>query len=151
MNIYGERQHPEKFIPMTIKKVLNNETITIHGTRGGELSSRCWIHAREVCNGLIHLTKVGVVGESYNIVGEEKDVLDIANRIAVAVTMKPLEEKKIDWVDFHRTRPGHDSRYALSGEKLKKMGWVPRFSLDDSLGKTVRWSIQSENKRWLNL
>jgi len=151
MNIYGERQHPEKFIPMTINKVLTGEKIVLHGIKGGKCSSRCWIHAREVCNGLIYLTSIGVMGESYNIVGEEKDVLDIANRISIAITMKPLEESKIEWVDFHKTRPGHDSRYALSGEKLKKIGWIPTFSIDDSLGKTVRWSIQSENKRWLNL
>lgn len=149
MNIYGERQHPEKFIPMTVKKILEKEPVTIHGVKGQEVSSRCWIHAREVCNGLLFLTERGKVGEIYNIVGEEKDVLTLANNISIAINNKKLE--KIDWVNFHQTRPGHDIRYALSGEKLKKMGWKPQFTLDESLGRMIRWMIQSENIKWLNL
>ena len=50
MNIFGERQHPEKFIPMAVRSILKEEPVTIHGIEGGEVSSRCWIHAREVGN-----------------------------------------------------------------------------------------------------
>ena len=30
MNVFGERQHPEKFIPNTVWKAINNEKIIIH-------------------------------------------------------------------------------------------------------------------------
>ena len=30
MNVFGERQNPEKFIPMVIKKVRDNELVTVH-------------------------------------------------------------------------------------------------------------------------
>ena len=33
MNVFGERQHPEKFIPMCIKKARDGETVTIHSDR----------------------------------------------------------------------------------------------------------------------
>lgn len=150
MNIGFERQHPEKFVPMTIRKILNNEVITIHGIEG-EVSTRKWIHAREVCNGLLFLTENGKRGETYNIVGEEKSVLDIANMISNTIRGHRLNEMEIEYIDFHSTRPGHDLRYSLDGSKIKKLGWEPNLSLEESLEKAVRWMIQSENKKWLNL
>ena len=33
MNVFGERQHPEKFIPMCIKKIRDGETVTIHSDK----------------------------------------------------------------------------------------------------------------------
>ena len=151
MNIYGERQHPEKFIPMVIRRLLNGEKITLHGVKGGKISSRCWIHAREIFNGLLYLTERGKVGETYNIVGEEETVVQIANRISKVINNRDLLPGEIEWVDYHSTRPGHDLRYALDGTKIKKIGWQPRFTLDESMGRMVRWMIQPENRRWLIL
>jgi len=54
-------------------------------------------------------------------------------------------------VDYHSSRPGHDLRYALDGEKMKEMGWtVPAF-FEASLEKTVRWMLEPENIKWLFL
>ena len=50
-------------------------------------------------------------------------------------------------VDFHSARPGHDLRYALSGQKLKKMGWQPKKNIERRIKQTVDWTIK--NKRWL--
>ena len=58
------------------------------------------------------------------------------------------EEKEVEFVDFHSTRPGHDLRYALSGEKLKEMGFEYKLSLDELFDKMIRWMIESENRRW---
>lgn len=52
-----------------------------------------------------------------------------------------------EMVDFHSSRPGHDLRYALNGEKLAKFGWLPPVSFEDSLDKTVKWSLERE--KWL--
>jgi len=150
MNIFGERQHPEKFIPMTIRKILNNEIITIHGT-GGNIGTRKWIHAREVCNGLLFLTKKGIIGETYNIVGKEKNVLEVANIISNTIRGKGLDESEIEYIDFHHTRKGHDLRYSLDANKMTKLGWTPKLNFEDSLKKVVRWAIESKNKKWLNL
>ena len=95
--------------------------------------------------------KKGVIGETYNIIGEEENVLNLANEVSNVIKGKKLDEKQIEWIDFHTTRPGHDLRYALSGDKMKKLGWIPAFTLKESFGRMVRWMIQSENKKWLNL
>ena len=50
-------------------------------------------------------------------------------------------------VDFHSDRPGHDLRYGLNGNKMFNMGWVLPINFEDSIKKTVLWTL--ENQEWL--
>jgi len=145
MNAFGERQHVEKFIPKVIKKILNDETVYIHSypdkIRPG---SRFYIHGRNIAAAVLFLIQNGTLGEKYNVVGEkEVDNLEMAQLIA-SIIGKPL---KYEMVDFHSTRPGHDHRYALDGTKLFEMGWKLPLTFEDSLRKTVEWTLH--NKKWL--
>ena len=149
MNIIGERQHPEKFVPKTIRCLLKGEKILLHGVSKGEQSSRCWIHARNVADGLMFLINNGVNNETYNIVGEEQTVYEMANWICQSVRGRDLKDEDVQWLDYHSARPGHDKRYALNGNKLKQLGWVPPIILRKSIQKTVRWSLK--NRDWLNI
>lgn len=151
MNIIGERQHPEKFVPKTIRAILNNEKVILHGKNKEDQSSRCWIHARNVADALLFLLEKGKPKETYNIVGEERTVLEMANWICEAIKGRKLKDEEIEFVDYHTARPGHDKRYALSGEKLAKMGWKPPVDLEQSLKKTVKWTLEPQNRKWLNL
>lgn len=149
MNIVGERQHPEKLIPKTIRALLRGQKVTIHGKSKMDQSSRCWIHARSVADGLQFVLEHGEKEQSYNIVGEEKSVYDIANWISQVTKGRDLRDQDIEWVDYHTARPGHDKRYALDGTKLKSMGWVPPISLEKSIKKTTNWSLK--HREWLGL
>jgi len=145
MNVFGERQHFEKFIPMIISKVLKGEEVTIHSnpskTKAG---SRFYIHARNVADVILFLLEHGKVSDKYNIVGErEVDNLEMAEFIAKAIG-KPLKYKM---VDFHSSRPGHDLRYALFGRKVKSIGYEYPVNFEDSLTKTIEWFLT--NRRWL--
>ena len=147
MNVIGERQHPEKFIPMCIKKILNGETVIIHSDKTKTKSgSRCWIHARNVLKAMRFLTENGEVGEKYNIVGEERNNLVIAEFIAQILG----KQLKYEMIDFHSSRPGHDLRYSLDGTKLKSMGFDYPISLRQSLEKTIKWYTKPNNKKWLS-
>lgn len=149
MNIVGERQHPEKFVPKTIKAILNNKKVILHGRGREDLSSRCWIHARNVADSLLFLLDKAEKGEFYHIVGEEKTVLEIADWVCEIIKDRKLKDEEIEFLDYHTARPGHDKRYALSGEKLAKMGWKSPIDLEKSLKKTVEWTLKY--KKWLNL
>lgn len=151
MNVFGERQHPEKFVPLAVRKILKKEPVPIHSSSDKAISSRCWIHAREVASALLFLLNKGKIGESYNIIGEERDVLYLANRISQVILEKDLESQMVEMVNFHETRPGHDLRYALCGDKMAKLGWKPSLTLEDSFDRMVRWMIRPENLVWLNL
>lgn len=145
MNAMGERQHVEKFIPKVIKKVLNDELIEIHSYPDKKTSgTRYYIHARNIAAGVLFLLENGTIGESYNLTGEkEVSNLEMAQLIADTIG-KNLNYKM---VDFHSDRPGHDLRYGLDGDKMKKMGWKLPVDFKTSIRNTVKWTIV--NKKWL--
>ena len=147
MNVFGERQYVEKFIPLCIRKLTLGETIEIHSypgcTRPG---SRFYIHARNVASAVMFLIANGQVGEKYNISGEkEVDNLELASTIARIMG----KELKTEMVDFHAKRPGHDLRYGLDGSKLKNMGWMLPVSFEQSLEKMIKWTLADSNRHWL--
>lgn len=145
MNAFGERQDPEKFIPGTLRKVLNGETVLIHANKDKtKAGSRFYIHCRNIAATILFLLDKGVPRDKYNIVGEkEVDNLELAQLIA-SIAGKPL---KYEMVDFHSSRPGHDLRYALDGTKMHNMGWHLPVNFEDSLRKVIEWTL--EYPKWL--
>jgi len=145
MNAFGERQHVEKFIPLCIKKMINNEKIYIHSYPDKKTSgTRFYIHARNIAEAVLFLIKNGEIGEKYNISGErEVSNLEMAQMIAKFMN----KELDYEMVDFHSSRPGHDLRYGLDGSKLFNMGFKLPINFEESLRKTVEWTL--ENMKWL--
>jgi dTDP-glucose 4,6-dehydratase len=145
MNAFGERQHVEKFIPLCVKKIINNEKIYIHSYPDKKISgTRFYIHARNIADAVLFLIKNGTIGEKYNISGErEVSNLEMAQMIARFMN----KEFDYELIDFHSTRPGHDLRYGLDGSKLFEMGFKLPINFEESLRKTVEWTL--ENQKWL--
>jgi dTDP-glucose 4,6-dehydratase len=145
MNAFGEKQHVEKFIPKVIKKVLNKETVKIHSYPDKKTSgTRFYIHARNIAAGVLFLLKNGTIGESYNLTGE-KEVSNLEMAQIISKTMNKQLNYKM--VDFHSDRPGHDLRYGLDGSKMFEMGWKLPINFEDSIKKTVLWTLK--NQEWL--
>jgi len=152
MNIYGERQSPEKFVPMCLKNCIEGKEQMIHAELKPGVDStydksevlgvgqRHWLHARNASDATLFLLKNGKSGEFYNIVGDiELDNDEMANMISKIVG-KPL---KLNYTDVHKARKGHDRRYALDGSKLKELGWTPPVGFDESLRKNIEWTIKN--------
>ena len=147
MNVFGERQHVEKFIPMTIKNILLGKKVLIHSDKKKKSpGSRFYIHARNVCSSLLFLLKKGKIGEKYHVIGEKE-----INNFELASLIAKILGKKLNYkmVDFHSTRPGHDLRYALKDTNLKALGWKQPKNFETSLQKTIKWTLK--NKKWVNL
>ena len=145
MNAFGERQHVEKFIPLCIKKILNDELIYIHSYPNKKDSgTRFYIHAQNIASAVLFLINNGKLGEKYNIAGE-KEVSNL--ELAILIAKYVGKELKYEMIDFHSTRPGHDLRYGLNGDKLHELGWNPKFNFEQSLEKTVKWTLN--NLEWL--
>ena len=156
MNVFGERQHPEKYIPMTIKNVRDGGMVTIHSDSTKTIpGSRHYIHAEDVASAVLFLVNYkgefeptwgGAKCPKFNIVGsEELNNLQLAQIIAEAQD----KELKYELVDFHSARPGHDLRYALDGEKMKSIGWTPSKSVRERIADVTKWTLA--NKRWISL
>lgn len=147
MNAFGERQHPEKFVPKVVRSVLTGETVSIHASHDRLTSgSRFYIHCRNIAAATLFLLMGGTPRDKYNIVGErEVSNLVLAQAIA-AIIGKPLH---YEMVDFHSSRPGHDLRYGLDGTKLRIIGWQPPKNFEESLEKAIRWMLKAENRKWV--
>lgn len=145
MNVFGERQHPEKFIPNTVRKVMEGQIVTIHADATRTIpGSRFYIHADNVADAVLFLLEHGENGDKYNIVGRrEVDNLELAQLIARIVG----KEFKYEMVDFHSSRPGHDLRYALNGDKLRQLGWMPQERFANGLYRTVKFFMEHQSWR----
>lgn len=162
MNCVGERQHPEKFLPMVIRRVLRGETLDIHASADhSDMGSRIYLHARnysDACRWLIERNEVthfntgvrppphGTRPDKWNIPGQSRlSNLEFAQRVA-AIIGKPLSWRV---VDGNAGRPGHDLHYGLDGRKIHAAGWAPPVAFDAALVKTVQWYLN--NPQWLDL
>ena len=154
MNLFAERQDAEKFIPKPLKAIMEGREVEIHVSPTGEPGSRHYIHCRNKSNALVWLLQNHPPKmypevdrpDRYHITGQrEIDNLEMAQILADILNM-PLTYKL---VDYHTIRPGHDSRYALDSSKIFSLGWKPPISFEDSLRKTVEWTLT--HPEWLDI
>ena len=138
-NNFGPGQFPEKFIPTIINNIIKNKNIPIYGS--GK-NSREWIYVDDHAEGLIEVSKKGLIGHQYNIgSGIRLNNLDIANKIILLfkqITKKNTRSKIV----FVKDRPGHDMCYSLNSKKIKeKLGWETKYKINEALSKTITWYI----------
>lgn len=152
MNVFGNRQHPEKYIPKCIRSIDNGETLCIHSdSTKTNPGSRHYIHGEDVADAIIFLMKNEncLLSENnlcpkFNVVGQEElNNLELAQIIAEVIN-KPL---KYEFVDFHTSRPGHDLRYAIAGDRLASLGWVPKVTVRERVREVVEWSLN--HSEWI--
>ena len=141
-NNYGPKQHPEKLIPKLIYNILNKKPLTIYG-KG--LNSREWIYVLDHCEALIKIMLKGKIGEFYNI-GSNKNLnnLQVSNEL-LKVSKNIIKVDKKVKILFVKDRPGHDKRYALNSNKIKKkLRWFPRTNFGQGIKLTFNWYLKNK-------
>jgi dTDP-glucose 4,6-dehydratase len=142
-NNYGPKQHPEKLIPKLIYNISNNKNLPIYGN--GK-NSREWIYVTDHCEALIKVFQKGKVGEFYNI-GSNKNL----NNREICKALLKIAKNKIKLgpnakIIFIKDRPGHDIRYALNSNKIKRdLKWKPKKSFEMGLKETVSWYLENND------
>lgn len=139
-NNYGPWQYPEKLIPVVILKALSNEKIPVYGDGR---NVREWLYVEDCAEAILMIADKGKPGDIYNIgSNEEKRNIDVVKEI-LRIINKPE-----DLIEFVKDRPGHDFRYSMNTEKIKKeIGWSPKTVFKDGIERTVRW--YRANIKWL--
>ena len=143
-NNYGPGQFPEKLIPTLIYNILNNKPLPIYG-KG--INSREWIFVNDHCSGLFNVLKKGISGESYNI-GTGKNItnLNLTKLLLNIVKNKKIKIGNKVKIKFVKDRPGHDLRYALNSNKIKKkLKWRPAKSCKEGLSETLIWYYNNKS------
>ncbi len=139
-NNYGPWQYPEKLIPVVIFKALNDEPVPVYG-KG--LNVREWLYVSDCVEAMFMVLEKGKPGETYNIgSGYEK------RNIEVVKSILHLLGKGEELIVFVKDRPGHDFRYSLNTEKIRKeIGWSAKTDFETGVEKTVRWYLS--HREWL--
>jgi dTDP-glucose 4,6-dehydratase len=149
MNVIGERQHHEKFLPRIVRSLILGAMIDIHtDPKTGKPGSRHYLHAKDVASAIMILLAGGEVREKYNIARDyEISNLDVVLKVGQILRMN-VPYRSVNPTDV---RPGFDVRYGLTGEKLAAMGWKPPKDFEENLRETLLWMVKPENLHWLEL
>lgn len=153
MNNFGEYQQSSKYPVIIQRALMAGDKLTVHGIEG-QMGTRYYIHSRNAADAVLfilrnlppyhHQAGKADKPDRYNIVGDKQvDNLTLAQTIAKLMN-KDLQYELVDW---HSQRPGHDLHYGLDGTKLKKLGWKPPVSFEDSLAATIEW--QTQHNHWI--
>ena len=142
-NNYGPKQHPEKLIPKLIYNIMNNRPLPIYG-KGS--NSREWIYVKDHCEALIKVFNKGKLGEFYNI-GSNKNLTNLqVTKELLKKSKKIIQLGKKVKISFVKDRPGHDIRYALNSNKIKKeLNWYPKVNFSQGIQLTLNWYIENKS------
>ncbi|MGV7234908.1 MAG: dTDP-glucose 4,6-dehydratase [Nitrosomonadaceae bacterium] len=148
-NNYGPYQFPEKLIPLIIINALTNKPLPVYGD-GQQI--RDWLYVKDHCDAIRRVLEVGTPSETYNIGGwNEKLNIDIVHTICSLLdTLSPHVDGKHynEQITFVTDRPGHDRRYAINSNKIKRdLGWEPAETFETGIHKTVQWYL--DNQSWV--
>ena len=145
-NNYGPCQFPEKLIPLCIYNIINRESLPVYGK--GE-NIRDWLYVEDHAKAIDLLFHKGIVGETYNIGGDNQcRNINLVRLLCRIMDRKLGRSNSENLIEFVTDRPGHDLRYAIDSSKIQdELGWQPSLDLEEGLEKTVDWYL--ENEDWL--
>ncbi|WP_150270357.1 dTDP-glucose 4,6-dehydratase [Paenibacillus tepidiphilus] len=138
-NNYGPYQFPEKLIPLMISRALNDGALPVYGDG---LNIRDWLYVEDHCSAIDLVIHNGVIGEVYNIGGNNE-------RTNVHIVKTILQElgKPESLITYVQDRPGHDRRYGIDPTKItRELGWKPKHTFETGIKETIRWYL--DNQEW---
>jgi dTDP-glucose 4,6-dehydratase len=147
VNMFGEMQDPEKFVPQLISKIQSGQKILIHAANESEIGSRVYLHARNNADAILFLLgyRDSDLLQKFHISSD-----DILSNLDIAEQVSHILNKRLDYeLDYEIVnRPGHDFHYALDGSNLKNKGWSQPENFQKSLESVVSWYLK--NPEWLD-
>ena len=148
-NNYGPYHFPEKLIPLMILNALEGKPLPVYGAG---LQVRDWLYVEDHARALYKVVSEGVVGETYNIGGDnEKRNIDVVRTLcALLEELTPHKPAGVaryeDLITHVQDRPGHDQRYAIDAAKIQReLGWQPVETFESGIRKTVEWYLANQD------
>jgi dTDP-glucose 4,6-dehydratase len=158
-NNYGPFHFPEKLIPLCITNILRGRPLPVYGD-GSNI--RDWLYVEDHCRGIERVLNDGVVGECYNIGGNNEwrnlaivellcERLDarFAGDESLAARYPDAPGARGDaartLIEFVEDRAGHDWRYAIdAGRIMRELGYAPQETFETGIEKTLDWFLDNE-------
>ncbi len=133
-NVYGPNQYHEKLIPRFIKLLKENEKVTI---QGNGTNVRSFLHVNDVSNAILLILEKGMIGEIYNIGGDDEDEYTVLQVAQLLIKMIKNVYEVNDYIKYVDDRPFNDKRYYISNDKVKKLGWKKSVDFINGLKELV--------------
>ncbi len=151
-NNYGPYQFPEKLIPLMIHNALHGKSLPVYGDG---MNIRDWLYVEDHCKGIDMVQEKGRLYETYNIGGhnERENITIVKTIISTLRDMLPEDDERRahiteDLITYVTDRKGHDRRYAIAPDKIKKeVGWYPETCFEDGIRKTIAWYF--DHQEWM--
>ena len=145
-NNYGPYQFPEKLIPLMIHNAVEHQKLPVYGD-GRNI--RDWLYVEDHCKAIDLVLEKGRLGEVYNIGGHnERTNIDIVKTILSYLNQHVDGTITEDLIAYVEDRKGHDKRYGIDPEKIRKeIGWEPETKFEDGIKKTIQWYL--DHPDWL--
>jgi dTDP-glucose 4,6-dehydratase len=139
-NNYGPWQYPEKLIPLAMLRASRNQKVPVYAK--GQ-NTREWLFVSDCIKAILLIMRKARLKEIYNIgSSQERKNIDVVKHILKAL------DKPQGLIKFVKDRPGHDLRYSLNSNKIKRhLGWHARINFARGIKYTARWYM--ENELWL--
>lgn len=128
-NIYGLYQHPEKMIPKTIQRLMEQESVIVYGDGGHE---RLWTHISRHTGVVTSLVRGGGGANIHRHVRWEF----CCSNLALVRRMATVLDLKEFMVKFVEDRPNHDRNYGIgpAGSEISVMvDGEPRFMFNQTV------------------
>ncbi len=156
-NNYGPYHFPEKLIPLTILNAIEGKSLPVYGDGR---NVRDWLYVEDHCDAIWLILNTGKQGETYNVGGEcEKQNIEVFKKICEMLEeLHPIKKnphfqnlssgigRYSDLIVFVADRPGHDRRYAINCDKIKKeLGWRQKYTFEEGLRHTISWYLKNRD------
>lgn len=125
-NVYGKNQYPEKVIPRFLQLRKEGKKLTIQGN-GSNL--RSFLHIQDVISAFELILFQGQIGEIYNIGSEEEISIKEVAKMILGYENITVENE----IEYIEDRPFNDTRYYVSNDKLKLLGWKQKIPFHEGL------------------
>jgi UDP-glucose 4-epimerase len=120
---YGPDMRPSLATSMFLRALLKDELLYVHGD--GQ-QTRCYTHVDDVAQGLLCILDSGENGV-FNVAGkQEVSVLELINTLATITNKTPQ-------LHFVEDRFGQIHKSNVSSNRLRHLGWVPKYTLASGL------------------
>ncbi len=159
-NNYGPWHFPEKLIPLCLTNILRGLALPIYGDG---LNIRDWLFVEDHCRGIECVMQDGVVGEVYNIGGNNEWAnIDIVKLLCDRMDARFAERPELSarypespaargdsshsLISYVSDRAGHDRRYAIDASKISsELGFDPQHTFETGIDVTIDWYLDNES------
>ncbi len=139
-NLYGPNEKPQRLMPSVINACLNGEDVKVSDC----LKFQDYLHVEDTARGIVDVFESKLEGAVNICSGKPVQLREIVNKIAELTDFKG----NILWGAIPAAFG--DEVVVGNNEKLRSIGWQPKYTLEEGLKQTINWWKQ-HNKEQTNV